>query len=207
LASADFPESFYLNYIIIYSAGKHKNETVTASVTVAELPTTQVGATTRFATYDVDYVPTPVATFGIFHFSLQPINSMILNGQLQTSVNGVNIQNGLATQINAKVRTILRLWHNLNKIRCFFYMRLTHSVEENILGERIDRGLKLQVTAWTTIRRNQSSLLTILESCFVFIYMINWYLIFIPSIWEGFLNMCLTFLVDILAFVIKTYKP
>ena len=28
---------------------------------------------------------------------------MILNGQLQTSVNGVNIQNGLATQINAKV--------------------------------------------------------------------------------------------------------
>jgi hypothetical protein len=29
---------------------------------------------------------------------------MILNGQLQTSVNGVNIQNGLATQINAKVR-------------------------------------------------------------------------------------------------------
>jgi hypothetical protein len=27
-----------------------------------------------------------------------------MNGQLQTSVNGVNIQNGLATQINAKVR-------------------------------------------------------------------------------------------------------
>ena len=33
----------------------------------------------------------------------QPINSMIMNGQLQTSVNGINIQNGLATQINAKV--------------------------------------------------------------------------------------------------------
>ena len=30
------------------------------------------------------------------------ITSMITNGQLQTSVNGVNIQNGLATQINAK---------------------------------------------------------------------------------------------------------
>merc|ERR1712025_471105 len=35
----------------------------------------------------------------------QGINSMILNGQLQTSVNGVNIQNGLATQINAKAAT------------------------------------------------------------------------------------------------------
>jgi hypothetical protein len=117
LASADFPESFDLNYIISYSAGKHKNETVTASVTVAELPTTQVGATTRYENSDVDYVPIPVATFVIFHFSLQPINSMILNGQLQTSVNGVNIQNGLATQINAKVRTILQLRHNLHKIR------------------------------------------------------------------------------------------
>ena len=30
---------------------------------------------------------------------------MILNGQMQTSVNGVNIQNGLATQINAKAAT------------------------------------------------------------------------------------------------------
>merc|ERR1712122_461224 len=30
---------------------------------------------------------------------------MIANGQLQTSVNGVNIQNGLATQINAKAAT------------------------------------------------------------------------------------------------------
>jgi hypothetical protein len=47
-------------------------------------------------------------------------------------------------------------------------MRLTHSVEEKIFGERIDRGFKPQVTAWTAIRRNQSSLLTILESCFVF---------------------------------------
>ena len=33
------------------------------------------------------------------------ITSMIANGQLQTSVNGVNIQNGLATQINVKVAT------------------------------------------------------------------------------------------------------
>jgi len=54
---------------------KHKDETVMAAVTVAELATTQ------------------------------PISSMILNGQLQTSVNGVNIQNGLATQINAKAAT------------------------------------------------------------------------------------------------------
>jgi len=55
--------------------GKHKEEQVKANVTVAELSTTQ------------------------------GINSMILNGQLQTSVNGVNIQNGLATQINAKAAT------------------------------------------------------------------------------------------------------
>merc|ERR1712142_1274364 len=55
--------------------GKHKDEAVKANVTVAELATTQ------------------------------GINSMILNGQLQTSVNGVNIQNGLATQINAKAAT------------------------------------------------------------------------------------------------------
>jgi len=55
--------------------GKHKDESVKAIVTVAELATTQ------------------------------GINSMILNGQLQTSVNGVNIQNGLATQINAKAAT------------------------------------------------------------------------------------------------------
>eukprot|EP00091_Calanus_sinicus_P015455 TRINITY_DN3371_c0_g1_i2.p1 TRINITY_DN3371_c0_g1~~TRINITY_DN3371_c0_g1_i2.p1 ORF type:complete len:383 (+),score=130.26 TRINITY_DN3371_c0_g1_i2:71-1150(+) len=55
--------------------GKHKDEAVKANVTVAELSTTQ------------------------------GINSMILNGQLQTSVNGVNIQNGLATQINAKAAT------------------------------------------------------------------------------------------------------
>jgi len=54
---------------------KHKDESVKANVTVAELATTQ------------------------------GINSMILNGQLQTSVNGVNIQNGLATQINAKAAT------------------------------------------------------------------------------------------------------
>ena len=33
------------------------------------------------------------------------ITSMIANGQLQTSVNGVNIQNGLATQIDVKVAT------------------------------------------------------------------------------------------------------
>ena len=33
------------------------------------------------------------------------ITSMIANGQLQTSVNGVNIQNRLATQINVKVAT------------------------------------------------------------------------------------------------------
>merc|ERR1711936_67311 len=55
--------------------GKHREEQVKANVTVAELSTTQ------------------------------GINSMILNGQLQTSVNGVNIQNGLATQINAKAAT------------------------------------------------------------------------------------------------------
>merc|ERR1712142_398271 len=55
--------------------GKHKDEAVKANVTVAELATTQ------------------------------GINSMILNGQLQTSLNGVNIQNGLATQINAKAAT------------------------------------------------------------------------------------------------------
>merc|ERR1711971_98088 len=55
--------------------GKHKDEQVTADVTVAELPTTLA------------------------------ISSMIANGQLQTSVNGVNIQNGLATQINAKAAT------------------------------------------------------------------------------------------------------
>jgi len=35
----------------------------------------------------------------------QPINSMILNGLTQTSVNGVSIQNGLATQINVKTAT------------------------------------------------------------------------------------------------------
>merc|ERR1712203_1329216 len=50
-------------------------EVHTAAVTVAELATTQ------------------------------PINNMIRDGQLQTSVNGVNIQNGLATQINAKAAT------------------------------------------------------------------------------------------------------
>lgn len=61
----------------MFCPGTHKNETVKGSVTVAELVTTQ------------------------------PINSMILNGQLQTSVNGVNIQNGLATQINAKVIIIM----------------------------------------------------------------------------------------------------
>ena len=33
---------------------------------------------------------------------------MMMNGQLQTNVNVVNIQNGLATQINAKVRHPLR---------------------------------------------------------------------------------------------------
>merc|ERR1719431_374029 len=55
--------------------GQHREEQVKANVTVAELSTTQ------------------------------GINSMILNGQLQTSVNGVNIQNGLATQINAKAAT------------------------------------------------------------------------------------------------------
>ena len=47
--------------------GKHKDEQGTADVTVAELPTTLA------------------------------ITSMIANGQLQTSVNGVNIQNGIAT--------------------------------------------------------------------------------------------------------------
>merc|ERR1719174_2793159 len=51
------------------------DEQVTADVTVAELPQTVA------------------------------ISSMIANGQLQTSVNGVNIQNGLATQINAKAAT------------------------------------------------------------------------------------------------------
>jgi len=63
------------NVIQVTMEGRHKDETVKAAVTVAELATTQ------------------------------PINSMILNGQLQTSVNGVNIQNGLATQINAKAAT------------------------------------------------------------------------------------------------------
>lgn len=63
------------NVTQVTMAGIHKNEIVTAAVTVAELATTQ------------------------------PISAMILNGQLQTSVNGVNIQNGLATQINAKAAT------------------------------------------------------------------------------------------------------
>jgi len=63
------------NMTQITMEGKHKDEPVKANVTVAELATTQ------------------------------GINSMILNGQLQTSVNGVNIQNGLATQINAKAAT------------------------------------------------------------------------------------------------------
>merc|ERR1712107_33764 len=35
----------------------------------------------------------------------QPINNMIRDGQVQTNVNGVTIQNGLATQINAKAAT------------------------------------------------------------------------------------------------------
>ena len=55
--------------------GKHKDEPIKAEVTVAELPQSVA------------------------------ISSMIANGQLQTSVNGVNIQNGLATQINAKAAT------------------------------------------------------------------------------------------------------
>merc|ERR1719516_229106 len=55
--------------------GKHKDEPVKAAVTVAELATTQ------------------------------PINNMIRDGQVQTNVNGVTIQNGLATQINAKAAT------------------------------------------------------------------------------------------------------
>jgi len=63
------------NMTQVIMEGKHKDEAVKANVTVAELSTTQ------------------------------GINSMILNGQLQTSVNGVNIQNGLATQINAKAAT------------------------------------------------------------------------------------------------------
>merc|ERR1712241_707566 len=63
------------NMTQITMEGKHKDEPVKANVTVAELVTTQ------------------------------GINSMILNGQMQTSVNGVNIQNGLATQINAKAAT------------------------------------------------------------------------------------------------------
>ena len=50
-------------------------EVHTAAVTVAELATTQ------------------------------PINNMIRDGQVQTNVNGVTIQNGLATQINAKAAT------------------------------------------------------------------------------------------------------
>jgi len=63
------------NMTQITMEGMHKDEALKANVTVAELATTQ------------------------------GINSMILNGQLQTSVNGVNIQNGLATQINAKAAT------------------------------------------------------------------------------------------------------
>merc|ERR1719221_2528965 len=55
--------------------GKHRDEPIKAEVTVAELPQSVA------------------------------ISSMIANGQLQTSVNGVNIQNGLATQINAKAAT------------------------------------------------------------------------------------------------------
>merc|ERR1740129_174534 len=50
-------------------------EVHTAAVTVAELATTR------------------------------PINNMIRDGQVQTNVNGVTIQNGLATQINAKAAT------------------------------------------------------------------------------------------------------
>eukprot|EP00092_Neocalanus_flemingeri_P014597 GFUD01015747.1.p1 GENE.GFUD01015747.1~~GFUD01015747.1.p1 ORF type:complete len:632 (-),score=153.58 GFUD01015747.1:368-2263(-) len=63
------------NVTQVIMEGKHRDEAVKANVTVAELSTTS------------------------------GINSMILNGQLQTSVNGVNIQNGLATQINAKAAT------------------------------------------------------------------------------------------------------
>jgi len=37
--------------------------------------------------------------------STLPINNMILQGKVQTCVNGINIQNGLATQINAKAAT------------------------------------------------------------------------------------------------------
>jgi protein O-GlcNAc transferase len=55
--------------------GEKSPEKIAAAVTVAELATTQ------------------------------PINSMILNGLSQTSVNGVNIQNGLATQNNVKAAT------------------------------------------------------------------------------------------------------
>ena len=54
---------------------KHRDAPIKAEVTVAELPQSVA------------------------------ISSMIANGQLQTSVNGVNIQNGLATQINAKAAT------------------------------------------------------------------------------------------------------
>jgi len=50
-------------------------EVHTAAVTIAELATTQ------------------------------PINNMIRDGQVQTNINGVSIQNGLATQINAKAAT------------------------------------------------------------------------------------------------------
>ena len=64
---------------------------IKASVTVAELSTTQ------------------------------PINSMILNGQLNTNVNGINIQNGLATQINAKVSSIE--WFIQLSIKIFNYSR------------------------------------------------------------------------------------
>ena len=72
---------FKQNELIVYiwgeqvCLGKHNDESVSASVTIAELATTQ------------------------------PINSMILNGQPQTNLNGINIQNGLATQTNAKVAT------------------------------------------------------------------------------------------------------
>ena len=55
--------------------GEKSPEKISAAVTVAELATTQ------------------------------PINSMILNGLSQTSLNGVSIQNGLATQNNVKAAT------------------------------------------------------------------------------------------------------
>ena len=62
------------------------------------------------------------------------ITSMIANGQLQTSVNGVNIQNGLATQINVKVAT----WEEIPQ-DILVPMRQQYMTELRVSVSQIDR--------------------------------------------------------------------